>query len=116
MTFKGELLQPVHERGVTKAEAILLDAKVEQHPEVLEAMKYWTNQLTDYKIPLANTTVLLHRNGSDESNLGNMVTDAMRACTEGATIAFQNNGGIRSDLVVGDITREGRVTQVQLVH
>ena len=103
---KGELLRPVRGKGVTKAEVILLDSSVEQDQQVLEAMEEWTSQLADYQIPLANTTVLLQRNGSDESNLGNLVTDAMKACTEGATLAIQNNGGIRSDLIIGDITLE----------
>ncbi len=40
---------------------------------------------------------------SRETNLANLVTDAMRAKT-GAEIAFQNAGGIRADIAVGPIT------------
>ena len=42
-----------------------------------------------------------------EGNLGNLVTDALRTCAwEDTTIAFQNNGGIRSTLDIGEITGE----------
>ncbi|MFC1862548.1 5'-nucleotidase C-terminal domain-containing protein [Thermodesulfobacteriota bacterium] len=40
---------------------------------------------------------------SQETNLANLVTDAMRAKTK-ADIAFQNSGGIRSDIAPGAIT------------
>lgn len=39
----------------------------------------------------------------EECNLGNLITDAMRAET-GAQIAIENGGGIRASLDVGDIT------------
>ena len=40
---------------------------------------------------------------SEETNLANLVTDAMRAKT-GAEIALQNGGGIRTDIAPGTIT------------
>lgn len=40
---------------------------------------------------------------SQETNLANLITDAMRAKTK-ADIAFQNSGGIRSDIAPGEIT------------
>lgn len=40
---------------------------------------------------------------SGETNLGNMITDAMRAKT-GADVALQNGGGIRAGIAPGDIT------------
>ena len=39
----------------------------------------------------------------EESNFGNVLTDAMREAT-GADIAFQNGGGIRTNISRGDIT------------
>ena len=42
-----------------------------------------------------------------ESNLGNIITDAMVEATDGqAELAFISNGGIRSSLIKGEITGE----------
>ncbi len=38
-----------------------------------------------------------------ESNLGNVIADSLRAMTD-ADIAFQNGGGVRASIPVGDIT------------
>ena len=44
---------------------------------------------------------------NEESNLGNVITDSMVACWNGeVSIGFVNNGGIRSNLVEGEITGE----------
>ncbi len=40
-----------------------------------------------------------------ETNMGDFCADAYRACT-GADIAFANGGGVRSDIVPGDVTRK----------
>lgn len=57
--------------------------------------------------PVGTTSVELtgSRNQSrqQETNLGNLITDAMRAKT-GADIAFQNGGGIRAGISPGTIT------------
>ncbi len=42
---------------------------------------------------------------SSETNMGDFVTDAYRACT-GADIAIANGGGIRADILPGDVTRK----------
>ena len=91
------------------AEPIILDSTVPEDPEMLKLMDTWLKNLTDagYKKPIANTTVYLSKEGDGETNLGNLVTDALRTCLwPDTTIAFQNNGGIRSELVIGDITGE----------
>merc|ERR1711971_1319773 len=104
---QGELMKPVDGIGVSVAEPILLDATVEEDPSILEAMQKYAPELAYYKVEIANTTVYLQRNGSEESNLGDLVADALRTCYwQDTTIAVQNNGGIRSNLIVGDITRE----------
>jgi len=63
---------------------------------------------------IARTTVPLEGERdlvrSQETNLGNLVTDAMRALS-GAEIAFANAGGIRASIDRGDITM-GEVLQV----
>ena len=83
-------------RGVSLAEPILLDSSVAEDPGVLSAMQKYIEQLADYKVEIANSSVFLQRNGSNESNLGNLLTDALRGCAwQDTTIAVQNNGGIR---------------------
>ncbi len=47
----------------------------------------------------------LVRNSYEESNVGDLVCDAMRGAS-GADIAFQNSGAIRADLPKGKITVE----------
>ena len=54
---------------------------------------------------VGETTVDLQRNRREESNVGNLVADALRAAC-GADLAFQNGGGIRTDIRKGKITLE----------
>ena len=54
---------------------------------------------------VGKTTVNLVRRPYHESNVGNLVCDAMRAAA-GADIAFQNSGGIRTNISKGRITLE----------
>lgn len=54
---------------------------------------------------IGTTETALTRSGLGESPMYNLVTDAMRDRVE-ADFAFNNYGGIRSDLKVGPITRE----------
>ena len=107
---QGELLAEVDGVGVSFAEPIILNSSIPMDAEILELMDTWIQNLTDagYKEPIANTTVFLSK-GDDgyEGNLGNLVTDALRTCAwRDTTIAFQNNGGIRSTLDIGEITGE----------
>ena len=100
-------MKPVNGRGISLAKPILLDASIKQDEEVLKVMDTYADDLAYYKEEIANSSVFLQRNGSRESNLGNLLTDALRTCFwQETTIAVQNNGGIRSDLIQGDITRE----------
>lgn len=108
--IQGELLTEVNGVGVSFAEPIILNSSIPMDGDILELMETWIQNLTDagYKEPIANTTVFLSK-GDDgyEGNLGNLVTDALRTCAwEDTTIAFQNNGGIRSTLDIGEITGE----------
>ncbi len=52
---------------------------------------------------IGETRVDLVRNPMGESNLGNLICDAMRE-TSGTPIAFQNGGGIRMDIPAGMIS------------
>lgn len=46
----------------------------------------------------------LTRSHHAESELGNLISDAVRAAVPGAHVGFQNSGGIRADLAKGPIT------------
>ncbi len=52
---------------------------------------------------IAETTVDLKRADNGESNIGNWISDVMRMYAK-TDIAFQNSGGIRKDLLAGNIT------------
>ena len=54
---------------------------------------------------VGETSVDLVRSPKAESNVGNLVSDAMRWAS-GADMAFQNSGGIRTDIPKGKITME----------
>ena len=93
---EGELLTPVKGAGVSFAEPKLLDGSIEQDPEILEALEEFRGDLGPYQREIGFSDVDLKRRGSNECNIGNMVTDAVRTCYwNDTTIAFENNGGIR---------------------
>jgi 5'-nucleotidase / UDP-sugar diphosphatase len=54
---------------------------------------------------VGETTVDLERNAREESNVGDLIADALRETT-GADFAFQNGGGIRANIPRGKITLE----------
>ena len=107
----GDLLSPVDGMGVTNAMPILLDntiAENETFKNILETYK--NNNLTDYYEEVGSTNVLLLSHGQAESNLGDLIADAMvyswKDNDNNADIAFANNGGIRSNIMEGNITVE----------
>src|SRR5208337_5601961 len=59
--------------------------------------KYEAQVRTEFSKVIGTAAADLTRDSTRESNLGDVVTDAMRD-TSGAQIAFQNGGGIRSDI------------------
>lgn len=76
--------------------------------EILSSMKPYLKKIDQaLSEPLGETMVQLQggreENRSGETNLGNLITDAMRDKT-GAAIAFQNGGGIRAGIAPGVIT------------
>ncbi len=54
---------------------------------------------------VGRAAVDLVRADAGESNIGNMISDAIREST-GADVAFMNGGGIRADIPAGEITME----------
>lgn len=73
---------------------------------IAEIVDRYNDQIrTEFGKVIGSSAVDLQRRDFAESNIGNLITDAMREAT-GADIAFQNGGGIRSDLPAGEITVE----------
>ncbi len=66
----------------------------------------YNNQLKEeFAKVVGETLVNLVRNYNEESNVGNVICDAMRKAAS-ADISFQNSGGIRTDINKGPITME----------
>ena len=89
---------------------IPMDATAPQAPEVAAVVADYQGRLDDaIKRVVGETTVPLNGVRDDvrsgETNLGNVITDAMRLIS-GAPIAVHNGGGIRSYIDAGPITLE----------
>ena len=67
--------------------------------------KYQDRVKQKFAVVVGETSVDLTAGKGAESNLGNLVADAMRAAA-GCRIAFMNSGGIRASIPVGKITME----------
>ena len=87
---------------------VYLDKGYIEDKKILEAMQPYLEK-ADEALSLRVGKSLVKLDGdrklvrSQETNLANLVTDAMRSKT-GADIAFQNAGGIRADIAPGTIT------------
>ncbi len=67
--------------------------------------KYHARIKDEFAAVIGETAVDLVRNSRGESNVGNLVCDAMRKAAK-ADIAVQNSGGIRANIPKGKITLE----------
>lgn len=73
---------------------------------VIEMVEKYSSRLKgEFDKVVGETAVDLLRDPSGESNIGNLLTDAMREAS-GSQIAFQNGGGIRADIPKGPISLE----------
>lgn len=91
-TAKGELKPVVEEKGLSP------DAKIEK---IIES---FDKQIRgEFSRIVGETSVELTRSYVEESNLGDLICDAIREAAA-ADIAFQNSGGIRADIPRGKIT------------
>jgi 2',3'-cyclic-nucleotide 2'-phosphodiesterase (5'-nucleotidase family) len=71
--------------------------------------KYEAQVKTEFSRVIGTAAADLTRSSTKESDLGDMIADAMRD-TSDAQIAFQNGGGIRADILKGPITLEAVFT------
>jgi len=108
--FLGQLDLVVDEGKVTRHRWFLrpMDERIEPRPDVQAVVEEYVNRLgKELEKVVAVTKVPLDGERehvrSQETNLGNLITDAMRAIS-GAEIAFCNGGGIRAGIDEGEIT------------
>ncbi len=75
-------------------------------PNIAGIVKRYHDRIKDrFSVVVGETAVDLVRNYGGESNIGNLIGDAMREA-EKADIAFHNSGGIRGNVPAGKITLE----------
>ena len=101
----GNLKTPVRD-----AQVVLLDNSIDKDPMVEEALQKYRDILAPYYEVVGNSTVDMLKNETHpgtETNIGNAVTDSMVEWFGGQVdFAFINDGGIRSNIVKGNITGE----------
>jgi len=74
-------------------------------PEVEAIVAYYEAQIAPVQNEvIGETTVAITRNYRYESEMGDWVTDIMRAYDPGIDFAFTNSGGLRTDIDAGEIT------------
>ncbi len=119
--FLGFLKVTFSPDGVAQSwdgEPILLDASVEQDPEVLARVEALAEPLNELRQKVIGETAV-DLNGEREvcrfaeCTMGNLVTDAILWATQaqGVQIALQNGGGIRASIPAGPVT-VGQVLEV----
>ena len=96
-----------------KGTPILLDSSIKEDQSILTALDPWKQELLNVtKKIIGRTNVFLKKSRQEETNLGNMLTDAMVFAYTNKTdenglrfkVAILNSGGIRSSLSKGNIT------------
>lgn len=87
-------------------ELVSPSAGVQMDPSVAQIVDRYESQVkAEFSRVIGTAAVDLVRDPNRESNLGDIIADAMRQ-SSGAQIAFQNRGGIRADIPKGPITLE----------
>jgi 5'-nucleotidase / UDP-sugar diphosphatase len=67
--------------------------------------RYNTQIKSEFARVIGTSSVDLVRNSQEESNVGDLIGDALREASR-ADLAFHNSGGIRTDIPKGNITQE----------
>lgn len=110
-TYLGRLDVEFDAAGVLadwSGDAILLSAYITPDPEMDAILTSLAAPIEELKqTVIGESSVFLVGDRSvcrvEECNLGNLITDALRAAT-GADIAIENGGGIRADIPEGQVT------------
>jgi 2',3'-cyclic-nucleotide 2'-phosphodiesterase (5'-nucleotidase family) len=99
----GEIIQHTAANEIKKVMAGKDRAYDEEIEKIVQP--YNSQIQKEYSRVVAETSVDLVRHHQRESNVGNLISDAMRESTN-ADIAFMNSGGIRNNIPRGKITME----------
>ncbi|MCX5834559.1 MAG: bifunctional UDP-sugar hydrolase/5'-nucleotidase [Deltaproteobacteria bacterium] len=102
-TKSGRILKHTRKRELRKVLSGPDDSYDEGARKIVS--KYHDQIKEKFSRVVGETAVDLVRRPYHESNIGNLVCDAMKTAT-GAAIAFQNSGGIRTNIPKGRITLE----------
>lgn len=85
---------------------VVADPQAPADTGIAEIVSRYNDQIrAEFGKAIGSSAVDLQRQDYAESNVGNLITDAMREASA-ADIAFQNGGGIRADLPAGEINLE----------
>jgi 5'-nucleotidase/UDP-sugar diphosphatase len=97
-----------------QGEPILLDASVEEDPDMLERVAVLAQPLEELRTTVVGQSEVDLDGSRDscrfgECTMGNLIADAMLWATQndGTQVAIENGGGIRASLPAGDITMGG---------
>ena len=105
---EGELVEPVNGNGVSTADVVLIDERFPRNEWIEGELEKYREQLSEYYPKIGESNVLLEKHLSEESNIGNVLTDSMAWYSKwnDTNIAFINDGGIRGTIEIGSITGE----------
>jgi 5'-nucleotidase len=84
----------------------IFDDELEDDADMLEEINYWLEEVDQIaKVPVVSSTEKLVRAYGEESNMGNLFADAIKAFDERIDIAVVNSGALRQDIDAGIITK-----------
>ena len=84
----------------------IFDDELEDDADMLEEINYWQEEVDQIaKVPVVSSTEKLVRAYGEESNMGNLFADAIKAFDERIDIAVVNSGALRQDIDAGIITK-----------
>ena len=110
--YLGNLTVIFNDEGVAESwwgAPILMSAAVPQDPEIKAYLAAKNEELKPFTGKVVGVVKReLIRSRTEESNIGNLITDAMLASVrdQGVQIALTNGGGIRADVGAGELTMQ----------
>ena len=116
--YLGHIRVEFDEAGVAESWVgmpILLDNKIEEDEEMLEALGPWKDELNNIvKKIIGTTNVNITKERDKENNIGSFATEAMiwsyrdkvKKDGSGYNLAVLNSGGLRANILSGNITME----------
>ncbi|MBI9103478.1 MAG: 5'-nucleotidase C-terminal domain-containing protein [Spirochaetales bacterium] len=111
-SYLGNLTVTFDDDGVATSwwgAPVPMTAAVAQDPEIAAYLAEKDEELAPFTgAIIGNVKTELIRSRTEESNIGNLIADAMLAATKdkGVQIALTNGGGIRADIGTGDLTMQ----------